>query len=237
MSLAGVQALTFDVFGTVVDWRGSIIRAGEALGAAHGLEVDWAAFADAWRGGYRPSMARVRSGELPWTNIDALHRMILDELLDKFGIHALNEADKQHWNRVWHRLTPWPDAVPGLTRLRQHYVLATLSNGNVALLTNMAKHGGLPWDCILSAEIMRHYKPDPETYLGAAELLGLQPLEVMMVAAHKSDLKAAQAVGLRAAFVPRPLEYGTRVEVDIEPDPSFDIHARDFNDLADQLAR
>ena len=237
MSLAGVQALTFDVFGTVVDWRGSIIREGEALGAAHGLEVDWAAFADAWRGGYRPSMARVRSGELPWTNLDTLHRMILDELLDTFGIRTLSEADKQHWNRVWHRLTPWPDAVPGLTRLRQHYVLATLSNGNVALLTNMAKHGGLPWDCILSAEIMRHYKPDPETYLGAAELLGLQPSEVMMVAAHKSDLKAAQAVGLRAAFVARPLEYGPGVEVDIAPDPAFDVHARDFNDLADQLAR
>ena len=237
MSLAGVQALTFDVFGTVVDWRGSIIREGEALGAAHGLEVDWAAFADAWRGGYRPSMARVRSGELPWTNLDTLHRMILDELLDTFGIRTLSEADKQHWNRVWHRLTPWPDAVPGLTRLRQHYVLATLSNGNVALLTNMAKHGGLPWDCILSAEIMRHYKPDPETYLGAAELLGLQPSEVMMVAAHESDLKAAQAVGLHAAFVSRPLEYGPGVEVDTAPDPAFDVHARDFNDLADQLAR
>ncbi len=237
MSLAGVQALTFDVFGTVVDWRGSIIREGEALGATHGLEVDWAAFADAWRGGYRPSMARVRSGELPWTKLDALHRMILDELLEKHGISTLSEAGKQHWNRVWHRLTPWPDSVPGLTRLRQHYVLATLSNGNVALLTNMAKHGSLPWDCILSAEIVRHYKPDPETYLGAAELLGLQPSEVMMVAAHKSDLKAAQAVGLRAAFVPRPLEFGPGVEVDVEPDPDFDVHARDFNDLADQLAR
>ena len=237
MSLADVQALTFDVFGTVVDWRGSIIREGEALGAAHGLEVDWAAFADAWRGGYRPSMARVRSGELPWTNLDALHRMILDGLLDEFGIHTLSEADKQHWNRVWHRLTPWPDAVPGLTRLRQHYVLATLSNGNVALLTNMAKHGGLPWDCILSAEIVRHYKPDPETYLGAAELLGLQPSEVMMVAAHKSDLRAARAVGLRTAFVERPHEFGPDVEVNLDPDPDNDVHARDFNDLADQLAR
>ena len=237
MSLAGVQALTFDVFGTVVDWRGSIIREGEALGAAHGLGVDWAAFADAWRGGYRPSMARVRSGELPWTKLDALHRMILDELLDKFGIRTLSEAEKQHWNRVWHRLTPWPDSVPGLTRLRERYVLATLSNGNVALLTNMAKHGGLPWDCILSAEIVRHYKPDPETYLGAADLLGLQPSEVMMVAAHKSDLKAAQAVGLRTAFVERPLEFGPGVDVDVTPDPTIDVHARDFNDLADQLGR
>ena len=236
MSLSGVKALTFDVFGTVVDWRGSIIKEGEALGAAYGLDVDWAAFADAWRGGYAPSMARVRNGELPWTNIDALHRMILDDLLEKWGITGMSEEDKQHWNRVWHRLTPWPDSVSGLTRLRQHYVLATLSNGNVALLTNMAKHGGLPWDCILSAEIMRHYKPDPETYLGAAELLGLQPSEVMMVAAHKSDLKAAQAVGLRAAFVERPLEFGPEGQAESGLDPSLDVYARDFNDLADQLA-
>ena len=236
MSLSGVKALTFDVFGTVVDWRGSIIKEGEALGAAYGLDVDWAAFADAWRGGYAPSMARVRNGELPWTNIDALHRMILDDLLEKWGITGMSEEDKQHWNRVWHRLTPWPDSVAGLTRLRQHYVLATLSNGNMALLTNMAKHGGLPWDCILSAEIMRHYKPDPETYLGAAELLGLEPSEVMMVAAHKSDLKAAQAVGLRAAFVERPLEFGPAAQAESGRDPSLDVYARDFNDLADQLA-
>ena len=172
MSFSGVKALTFDVFGTVVDWRGSIIKEGGALGAAYGLDVDWAAFADAWRGGYAPSMARVRNGELPWTNIDALHRMILDDLLEKWGITGMSEEDKQHWNRVWHRLTPWPDSVAGLTRLRQHYVLATLSNGNMALLTNMAKHGGLPWDCILSAEIMRHYKPDPETYLGGCRIAG-----------------------------------------------------------------
>ena len=235
MNIAAVKALTFDVFGTVVDWRGSIIKEGEAWGAAYGLDVDWAAFADAWRGGYAPSMARVRSGELPWTNIDTLHRMILDDLLEKYGITVLSEDDKQHWNRVWHRLEPWPDSVSGLTRLRQHYVLATLSNGNVALLTNMAKHGGLPWDCILSAEIVRHYKPDPETYLGAAQLLGLQPSEVMMVAAHKSDLKAARAVGLRAAFVERPLEFGPGVKAESGPDPDFDVYARDFNDLADQL--
>ena len=236
MSLSGVKALTFDVFGTVVDWRGSIIKEGEALATAYGLDVDWAAFADAWRGGYAPSMARVRNGELPWTNIDALHRMILDDLLEKWGITGMSEEDKQHWNRVWHRLTPWPDSVAGLTRLRQQYVLATLSNGNMALLTNMAKHGGLPWDCILSAEIMRHYKPDPETYLGAAELLGLEPSEVMMVAAHKSDLKAAQAVGLRAAFVERPLEFGPAAQAESGLDPSFDVYACDFNDLADQLA-
>ena len=175
MDVSSVKALTFDVFGTVVDWRGSIIREGEQLGKAKGIEIDWASFADKWRGGYGPSMARVRSGELPWMKIDALHRMILDELLKEFEITSLSEDEKDQWNKVWHRLTPWPDSVSGLGRLRKRFVIATLSNGNVALLTNMAKFGGLPWDCILSAELMKHYKPDPETYLGAADLLGLRP--------------------------------------------------------------
>jgi 2-haloacid dehalogenase len=235
MDVSTVKALTFDVFGTVVDWRSSIIREGMAFGAARGLTVDWASFADSWRGGYQPSMNRVRHGELPWTNIDTLHRMVLDELLEKFGITGLSEADKEHLNRAWHRLTPWPDAVAGLTRLRQRFVIAPLSNGNVALLTNMAKYAGLPWDCILSAELARHYKPDPEAYLTAANLLGLRPQEVMMVAAHKGDLRAAQAVGLKAAFVPRPLERGPERTVDTTPDPAFDIHASDFLDLATQL--
>jgi 2-haloacid dehalogenase len=235
MDVSTVKALTFDVFGTVVDWRSSIIREGMAFGAARGLTVDWASFADSWRGGYQPSMNRVRHGELPWTNIDTLHRMVLDELLEKFGITGLSEADKEHLNRAWHRLTPWPDAVAGLTRLRQRFVIAPLSNGNVALLTNMAKYAGLPWDCILSAELARHYKPDPEAYLTAADLLGLRPQEVMMVAAHKGDLRAAQAVGLKAAFVPRPLERGPERTVDTTPDPAFDIHASDFLDLATQL--
>lgn len=235
MAGSEVKAMTFDVFGTVVDWRGSIIRECSAMGAERGFDVDWAAFADAWRGGYAPSMDRVRKGDLPWTKIDALHRMILDGLLEQFGISGLNKADKDHLNRVWHRLHPWPDSVEGLTRLRRGYTLATLSNGNVALLTNMAKNAGLPWDCILSAELMKHYKPDPEAYLGAANLLGLEPGEVMMVAAHKGDLRAAQAQGLKAAFVPRPLEHGPDREVDTTPEPGFDYNATDFNDLAAQL--
>jgi 2-haloacid dehalogenase len=230
-----IKALTFDVFGTVVDWRGSIIRQGEKFGAERGINVEWAAFADAWRGAYRPSMDRVRCGELPWANLDTLHRMVLDELLMKFNITGLSEADKDYLNRVWHRLDPWPDAVEGLTRLRQRFVLATLSNGNVALLTNMAKYGGLPWDCILSAELSRHYKPDPETYQTAADLLGLQPAQVMMVAAHKDDLRAAQRVGLKAAFVTRPYERGPNHTPDLTPDPAFDVNASDFNDLARKL--
>ncbi|GIX49011.1 MAG: dehalogenase [Candidatus Tectimicrobiota bacterium] len=235
MTPATVKALTFDVFGTVVDWRGTLIREGQAFGAARGLQVDWARFADAWRAGYRPAMDRVRRGELPWQNLDALHRMILEELLVSFGLTGLSEADKEALNRVWHRLDPWPDAVEGLTRLRRRYIVATLSNGNVALLTNMAKHAGLPWDCILSAELARHYKPDPEVYRTAAALLGLRPQEVMMVAAHKDDLRAAQAVGFQAAFVPRPLEYGPQRAVDTAPDPAFEVHALDFIDLAEKL--
>jgi 2-haloacid dehalogenase len=232
-----VKALVFDVFGTVVDWRGSIIREGQALGRRKKLKVDWPAFADAWRAGYRPAMARVRSGEQPWTKIDALHRMILDDLLLRFPLGRLAEADIDHLNRVWHRLKPWPDARAGLAKLKRRHVIATLSNGNVALLTNMAKHAKLPWDCILSAEVVRHYKPDPETYLGAADLLGVKPAELMMVAAHKDDLHAARACGLKTAFVPRPKEYGPAVKPDVSRDPAFDIHARDFNDLARQLAR
>jgi len=233
--LSMVKAMTFDVFGTVVDWRTSIIKEGEALEARTGISADWAAFADAWRGGYGPAMRRVRAGELPWTRIDDLHRMILDDLIPEYGLESLDETQRDHLNRVWHRLMPWPDSVSGLTRLRTRYTLATLSNGNVALLVNMGKNAGLPWDAVLSAELAQHYKPDPEVYLTAADLLGLEPEEVMMVAAHKGDLRAAAALGLRTAYVPRPLEYGPDREIDTTPDPDFDVTATDFNDLADQL--
>lgn len=230
-----IKALTFDVFGTVVDWRSSIIRDGVRLGKAKRLDVDWSAFADAWRAGYGPAMHRVRQGELPWTKIDDLHRMILDEILDQFEIDNLNEDEKNALNEVWHRLDPWPDAVGGLLRLKSQFVIATLSNGNVSLLTHMAKYGGLPWDCILSAELAHHYKPDPETYLTAANLLSCQPNEVMMVAAHQGDLRAAAKVGLKTAFVMRPLEYGPDADINLTPDPSFDYVAQDFHDLANQL--
>jgi 2-haloacid dehalogenase len=225
-----IKALVFDVFGTVVDWRGSIIREGAQWGKAKGLDVDWAKFADRWRAGYGPSMDKVRKGALPWMKLDALHRMILDQLLEEFHITGLSEADKDHWNRVWHRLTPWPDAVAGLQKLRQKHILATLSNGNVSLLVEMAKHAGLPWDTVLSAELFHHYKPDREVYFGAADLLGCQPAEVMMVAAHPDDLKAAAACGLRTALVPRPLERGPGKAAPAAG--SFDVTAHDFVDLA-----
>ncbi|HUN70125.1 MAG TPA: haloacid dehalogenase type II [Burkholderiales bacterium] len=233
---ASIRALVFDVFGTVVDWRGSIVRECAALGRRKKLAVDWPAFADAWRAGYRPAMARVRSGELPWMTIDQLHRLILDELLPRFGIEGLTEDEVDHLNRVWHRLEPWPDARRGLAALKRRRILATLSNGNMALLVNMAKHARLPWDCVLSAELFRHYKPDPETYLGAAAMLGFEPGEVMMVAAHKDDLRAAQACGLATAFVRRPRERGPKVKLDVTPEPAFDLNARDFVDLARRLA-
>jgi 2-haloacid dehalogenase len=233
--LDSIKALAFDVFGTVVDWRGSIIREGQEWGRRNKLQVDWGRFADTWRAGYGPSMDRVRRGELPWTTLDTLHRTILDRLLTEFKISGLSEDEKDHWNRVWHRLQPWPDAVAGLGRLKKNYVIATLSNGNVALLTNMAKHGALPWDCILSAELSRHYKPDKEVYLSAAELLGLRPAQVMMVAAHTGDLRAAAGVGLRTAFVSRPLEHGPGGRVEQAAEGSFDLVANDFADLAGKL--
>ncbi len=234
-AVSDVAALTFDVFGTVVDWRTSIIREGRLLSQRKGLDVDWARFADEWRSGYGPAMNQVRTGELPWMKIDRLHRRILDGLLIEFDISGLSEGEIDDLNRVWHRLIPWPDAVRGLSRLRSKFVLATLSNGNVSLLTNMAKNAGLPWDCILSAELSGHYKPDPEVYEKAADLLDLPPRRIMMVAAHKGDLRAAQAVGFKAAWVPRPLEYGPGRTVDTTPDPEFDITASDFLDLAQRL--
>ncbi len=235
MVASQVKALVFDVFGTVVDWRSSIAGEGRKLGQEKGITADWEAFADAWRGKYQPFMAKVRSGELPWTKLDELHRMALEEVLAEFGITNLTEDDKSDFNRAWHRLNPWPDSVPGLYRLKGKFILGTMSNGNLALMTNMAKFAGLPWDCILGAELAKAYKPDPKTYLTGAELLDLPPEQVMMVAAHQSDLLAAQKVGLKTAFVPRPLERGPGNTPDHTPDPSFDYVASDFVNLASQL--
>jgi 2-haloacid dehalogenase len=235
MANLNVKALTFDVFGTVVDWRSSLIREGEALGKAKGLSVDWAKFADSWRGLYQPAMDEVRGGRRPWTKLDDLHRESLDKLLARFEITGLSEAEIDHLNRAWHRLDPWPDSVPGLTRLKKKFVLATLSNGNVALIVNMAKYGGLPWDAVLGAEVARHYKPEPECYLTTAALLGLAPGECMMVAAHNGDLGHAQALGLRTAFVPRPNEHGPGSNRDVTPARQWDVIAKDFQDLAQQM--
>lgn len=232
----GLRALVFDVFGTVVDWRSSIIREGQLLSAAKGLQVDWPAFADAWRAGYAPAMDRTRGAGSAWADIDTLHRQILDELVPRFGLQSLGEAERVHLNLAWHRLMPWPDSVAGLHRLKSRFAIGTLSNGNVSLLVDMARNAGLPWDCVLSGELVHRYKPDPEVYLMAARLLGCAPGELMMVAAHVDDLKAARACGLRTAYVHRALEFGP----DAPPKPArpegFDLVAGDFLDLARQLA-
>jgi 2-haloacid dehalogenase len=222
------KVLAFDVFGTVVDWYGSIAREAQALG------VDSGEFALAWRAGYVPAMQRVRSGELGWTKIDDLHRMILNDLLPRFGLTHLDEAQRVQLNRVWHRLDAWPDTVAGLTRLKQRFTICTLSNGNLGLLTNMAKHAALPWDCVLSAEVFRAYKPDPATYLGVADVFGLQPCEVMLVAAHQDDLAGARACGLQTAYIERPLEFGPQGK-DVSPEPANTWHAQNLVHLADLL--
>ena len=234
-TMTGVKALVFDTFGTVVDWRSSVAAEVAALAKRKGLSVDAPKFADAWRAGYGPSMNRVRSGELPWTKLDALHRMTLDRILVDFKLEGLSETEKASLNRAWHRLRPWPDAVAGLTRLKKKFIIAPLSNGNISLMTDLAKHGGLPWDVILGAELVRHYKPDREVYQSAADILDLPPGEVMMVAAHLGDLRAAKGVGLKTAFVTRPLEYGPGGKPDLKADASVDVSATDFNDLAAQL--
>ena len=233
------KALTFDVFGTVVDWRTSIAREGRAFGERHGIETDWDRFADDWRGLYQPSLARVRDGERPWTRLDDLHRESLRTLLERRGVvvgkGGVSHASVDEFNRAWHRLDPWPDAVEGLTRLKRRYVLATLSNGNVALLVNMAKRAGLPWDAVLGAEVARRYKPQPDAYLTTADLLGLSPGECMMVAAHNDDLRAAGSLGFRTAFVRRPAEHGPDQVRDVRAEDAFDVVADDFIDLAEAL--
>lgn len=226
-----VKVLAFDIFGTVVDWHGSIVREVQALHPA----VDSAAFALAWRNGYQPAMARVMRGEQGWTRIDELHRGILDDILPRFGLSHVTEVERMHLNRVWHRLDPWPDTVAGLTRLKTRFTITTLSNGNIGLLTNMAKRAGLPWDCVLSAEVFRAYKPSPDTYLGVARVFDLAPAQVALVAAHHEDLQAARDCGLRTAYVERRLEFGPGQPKDVSPQAGNDLHATSLIDLADQL--
>ena len=230
-----VQAILFDVFGTVVDWRGSLTAELSAWGAGRGIAADWKGLVDTWRGAYAPSMDRVRRGELPWTKLDDLHMTTLREIGPRFGLTGLSEADMDWVNRGWHRLQPWPDSVPGLQALHPRYILGPLSNGNVSLLVDMARGAGLPWDVILGAEVFGHYKPDPETYLGACRLLSLQPEQVMLCAAHNGDLAAAQKLGLRTAFIPRPTEYGPLQVRDFGPEGKWDIVAADMEDFAARM--
>jgi 2-haloacid dehalogenase len=230
-----VKALLFDVFGTVVDWRSSAIAELSAFGAARGIKADWASFADDWRALYQPSMEEVRTGRRPWTILDVLHRESLLQLLDTYAISGLAPHEIDHLVTIWHRLKPWPDTVEGLTRLKRRYIIGTLSNGNVGLLTRMAKHAGLPWDVILGAETAQAYKPQPAAYLRAAELLNLPAHRVMLVAAHNGDLAAAAECGLRTAFVARPTEYGPRQDRDFHADRAWDVVADSFLGVADAM--
>ncbi len=228
-------AIVFDTFGSVVDWRGSLIAELTEFARQRGAKGDWIGLVDAWRAAYHPSMDRVRRGELPWTRLDDLHRASLDRLLPEFGISGLTEQDLVHINLSWHRLKPWPDAVPGLTRLKSKFILGPLSNGNLSLLVHLAKFGGLPWDTVFGSDLFGHYKPDPETYLGVARLLDLPPGQVMMAAAHNNDLLAAQNCGLMTAFFARPTEYGPHQKRDFSADGKWDFVAGDIEDLASQL--
>jgi len=235
--ISNVKALVFDTFGTVVDWRNSVIAEGMAWGKAKNLNINWSDFADRWRLGYKPTMDKVRKGEIPWTRLDDLHRMILDDLLKEFKIQGLTEQEKVSWTHVWRRLKPWPDSVEGLTRLKKKYVIAPLSNGNIALMTNLAKFGGLPWDVILGSELARHYKPDREVYVSAYYYLDLKPEEVMMCAAHARDLLVARGIGLRTGFIYRPNEFGNGpVGVPDKAKPGdFDVVSVSMIDLAQQM--
>lgn len=231
MKKPSLKVLAFDVFGTVVDWHGSIVNEVSALG----LNVNAADFARSWRAGYKPAMARVMSGELGWTRIDDLHRMTLDASLKEFGVQLDTETADQ-LNLVWHRLNPWPDVVEGLHKLRQSHTICTLSNGNLSLLADMAKAAELPWDLILSAEVFKAYKPHPDTYLGVAGVFDVQPEQIMLVAAHFDDLQAASECGLQTAYIERPAEFGGDALKDVSAQPFTDYHARDFLHLAEQLS-
>jgi 2-haloacid dehalogenase len=232
-----IRACLFDVFGTVVDWRTSVSRDLAAFAASRRLPpLDWLQFTVDWRKLYQPSMEEVRSGRRPFTILDVLHRESLVRLLERYRVTGLSEADIDHMSRAWHRLDPWPDVLEGLARLKPRRIIAPCSNGNIALMVNLAKRAGLPWDCILGAETARAYKPLPEAYLAACRQLGLPPAQVMMVAAHNGDLKAAKAQGLATAFVPRPLEHGPGQTSDLAADPAcVDLPVRDFVDLAARL--
>jgi len=236
VAVESIRALVFDVFGTCVDWRGSVIRELSTAGLARGVTLDWSAFADEWRReGYIRGIARIRAGETPYVGSDVLFRRKLDELVVSYGLTGLSEAETVHLARAWRRLDPWPDTVPGLTRLKQKFVISPLSNGSFATLTQMARRGGLPWDCIITTELHQTFKPEREAYLLAATLLDLEPEQVMLVAAHDNDLRGAQAAGLHTALVPRPQEWGPNAPPLPAPDPSFDFITSDFGDLARQL--
>lgn len=230
-----VRALLFDTFGTVVDWRGGLITRLLEWGTTRGIIADWPGFVDAWRGQYVPSMAQVRSGERGWADLDVLQGESARELAPRFGIAGLDDIALDELTHMWHELPPWPDSAAALQRLRTRYVIAPLSNGHVELLVRLSRAAGITWDTVFGADVFRHYKPDRETYLGAVALLGCEPAEVMMVAAHSTDLDAAARYGLRTCFVSRPFEYGPGLTAEQPPTGRFDLMVADLHELADAM--
>lgn len=233
-SVTGVKALVFDVFGTCVDWRSGVARDAERILKPLGYAIDWLAFASAWRALYQSTMEEVRSGRQPYVALDVLHRRMLDRIRPKFGLEKLDATAADDLNLAWHRLDAWPDVVPGLVRLKRNYLLAPCSNGNIALMVDIARRNGIPWDAILGADIARDFKPKPAVYVLSAAALNLQPREVMMVAAHSDDLRQAAASGLRTAHVARPGESGVGTG-ESAPRVPVDIAATSMEDLARQL--
>ena len=232
---SSVKAVVFDVFGTLVDWRTSLVAQLRGFGREKGVQADWTALVDAWRSRYQPSLDKVRGGLIPWSILDELHRASLISLLPDFGLSALTDQDIDFLVRGWHRLNPWPDVVPGLHRLRQRYIIGPLSNGNLSLMVNLAKFARLPWDVVFGSDLFRHYKPDSETYLGVCDFLRLKPAQVMLGAAHNYDLRAADALGLKTAYLPRPTEFGPNQTTDLQPEGNWTILAADIEDLAVQM--
>jgi len=230
-----IKALLFDVFGTVLDWRSSVIDELTAFGNTHRIELDWADVADRWRAGFREHQRRIAHAEARFMRMDEVHRRVLDSMFADLGVAGVPEADLEALNRAWHRLRPWPDAVAGLLRLKERHIVAALSNGNLALLVDVSKHAGLPWDCVFSSALFSSYKPDPAVYWGAAKMLEIAPHEAMMVAAHAYDVDAAREIGLQTAYVFRADEHGPGRGEDPGDTSRFDLAVGDFLELADTL--
>ena len=229
-----VKTMFFDVFGTLVDWRAGIARESSALLKPIGMDLDWPAFADAWRGEYQTGMEEVRAGRIPFSKLDVIHRRNLERIRARFGLDGVAEETIAELNLAWHRLDAWPDVAQGLARLKARYWLGPVSNGNISLLVNLARRNAMPWDAILGAEIAGDYKPKPRVYLAACEAFDLPPAQCMMVASHSNDLAAAAACGLRTAHIARPDEKGPG-KGESAPTVPVDIAARDLLDLADKL--
>ncbi|MFF2317515.1 haloacid dehalogenase type II [Arthrobacter sp. NPDC058097] len=232
-----VRAVLFDTFGTVVDWRTGVAREVAAFATAHGHTLDAHAFADHWRALYQPAMEAIRSGTRGFVTLDTLHRENLDQALRQHGVEPdrLDTAALEELNTSWHRLPAWPDSVEGLASIRRHYVVGPLSNGNTSLLLDMARNAGLPWDVIIGSDMTRTYKPLPHAYLRTAGFLDLEPGEVMLAAAHNSDLRAAREAGLATAFIARPTEHGPGQTADLAPEGDWDLVASSITELADRL--